>query len=167
MSGLELDENNNNKKSYEYTDVMELLVKALNSQSANKTNSFDMKKFSEAFQDLISTMVDTKGDRLKEMTDLTEYGLASLSVFSTLKDYYGLPSIDKFVDTYLKFRISKNRLGRGELLIISNMLNNLHSTDMISRNLAESGLAGNLPLQAGNVELPQNKGRKWFGLRKR
>jgi len=155
----------------ESSDTLVTLLNTLSPQSKEDSKSFDLKAFTESYKKVIESLIDTKGSLLAKMSDLNENAVMSMSLLSTLGNYYEFKSINMFIDHFLQLRISKERLGRNELLEVGKMLQQLHSLDIMSNSPAMMNnpmmqgqmmnQMGNNPQQAGNTELPQQR-RKRF-----
>ena len=58
-----------------------------------------------------------QGEELKSLSDLTPKEVFYLSVMTNIAEYFDSDAMRNFIDNFLKFRISRMRLGRREMLI--------------------------------------------------
>lgn len=151
--------------SDESKDPLSKLLNTIVDNKADKS-TFDVKEFTGVYKNIIESLVDTQDDKLNKLTDLKENTITSLATLQTVADYYEFKSINSFLRSYYKLRISKDRKGREELSDVGKLLNQLITFDMAANSqnpyMATSMMNQQQPQIQSNPEIP--KKRRRFGI---
>jgi hypothetical protein len=74
----------------------------------------------EALARLILELINTDAKHVKTMTDLNEHEVAPLAAMETLADTCSVSVLKQFAANFCKYRVSRFRLGRSELVRVAN-----------------------------------------------
>jgi hypothetical protein len=83
-----------------------------------------------------------QGEELKSLSDLTPKEVFYLSVLTNIAEFYNSNVMKNFIDNFLKFRISRMRLGRKEMLIFATGLR--EATEEIKKGRSVASLLAGL-----------------------
>ena len=70
----------------------------------------------EAMAQALLELMDIQGDKAKSLTDLNDEEVGVLTLLQTMHDRIKIKEIGNFVDLYCKFKVSRSRLGRREII---------------------------------------------------
>jgi hypothetical protein len=70
----------------------------------------------EAMAQALLELMDIQGDKAKSLTDLNDEEVGVLTLLQTMHDTIKIKEIGNFVDLYCKFKVSRSRLGRREII---------------------------------------------------
>lgn len=136
-------------------------VESFNSLFQEPAQSQDLAEVTEAFKLLVSSITEPKLT-VDMFTDLTDKEIMIITLLQTFEGYYKLNSLNLLINHLLRLKISKNRLGRAELLSAMDKISNTLST----MSLAQEGLTTPSPNTIVNnnpsVLPPQRKRRFKF-----
>jgi hypothetical protein len=83
-----------------------------------------------------------QGEELKSLSDLTPKEVFYLSVLTNVAEFYNSNVMKNFIDNFLKFRISRMRLGRKEMLIFATGLR--EATEEVKKGRSVASLLAGL-----------------------
>jgi hypothetical protein len=96
-----------------------------------KESKLDLEKLSQVFQDIYQELFNSDKN-LEKLSDLTEQEISVLSVLQTFEEIYSFRSLKTWNATFLRMRVSKDRVGRAEIIHFGSKIQEIFKYDIMS-----------------------------------